>query len=490
MAVKTENQLSPHARSLWLKALSAFEQRNFGYVVQLARPVLEDAPDFLAGRQMLRHAELALAKGNGKGLFKGMTGGGLSRFGGGGLGKRDPRAAMESAEDTLEKDPTHQGANLLLREAAMALDLPEVASFALETLRDAYPNDTKILHELARHYRAVALPEKAIHVYNAIVEVNPTDLEAIKGGKDAAASATIRRGGWELAASEGGSYRDALRSQAESASLERQASMVTSVESIEVRLGELYAQYHHDQRDLNVVRRIAALNEQKDDYATALEWYQYAVTLTHHADPGLVRKVSDLGLKHLDYQIKSREDWLETHRAALVTARDEAGGLDPEIAPETVAAVAQYEHELEAYRQQRAAQRVDDARRRVERNPTDLSFRYELGEQLVGVGDVTAAIPELQRAAQSPSLGAKAMNLLAQCFEAKGIVNLAVKQYEGARERLPTMDALKKDVTYRVALVYEKTGDRDRCLERMTEVYEVDAGYRDVAARVEGSCAG
>ena len=491
MAVKTENQLPPHARSLWLKALSAFEQRNFGYVVQLARPVLQDAPDFLAGRQMLRHAELALAKGNGRGLFKGMTGGGLSRFGGGGgLGKRDPRAAMESAEDTLERDPTNPGANQLLREAAMALGLPEVASFALETLRDAYPQDLKILHELARHYRAIALPEKAIHVYNAIVAVNPADLEAIKGGKDAAASATIAGGGWGLAAREGGSYRDALRNPGESVSLERQASMVTSVESVEARLGELYAQYHENPRDLNVARRIAALNEQKDDYATALEWYQYAVTLTHHADPGLVRKVSDLALKHLDYQIKGREDWLETHRAALAAARDEAEGRDPEIAPETAAAVTQYELELEAYCQQRATQRVDDARRRVERNPTDLSFRYELGEQLVGVGDTTGAIPELQRAAQSPSLAVKAMNLLAQCFEAKGITGLAVKQYEGARERLPTMDALKKEVTYRVALVYERTGDKDRCLARMTEVYEVDAGYRDVAARVEGTCAG
>ena len=155
-----------------------------------------------------------------------------------------------------------------------------------------------------------------------------------------------------------------------------------------------------------------------------------------------------------------------------------------------MAAVTQYELELEAYRQQRAAQRVDDARRRVERNPTDLSCRYELGEQLVGMGDVTGAIPELQRAAQSPSLGVKAMHLLAQCFEAKGITNLAVKQYEGARERLPTMDALKKEITYRVALVYERTGDKARYLERMTEIYEVDAGYRGVAARVEGSCAG
>ncbi len=489
MAVKTENQLPPNTRSLWLRAFSAFEQGNFGYVIQLARPVLKEAPDFLAGRQVLRRAELALAKGGGKGFLRGMSGGGRSMFGGG-LGKKDPRAALESAEDTLEKDPTNQGANMLLREAAMALEMPEVASFALETLRDAYPRDVKILHELARHYRAIALPEKAIDVYNAIVALNPADMEAIQGGKDAAASATISGGGWETATREGGSYRDALKDRGEAESLERSASMVKSVEAIEAQLGELYAQYGENQQSLNVVRKIASLNEQKDDYAAALEWYQYAVTLTNHSDPGLVRKVSDLTLKNLDYQIKSREDWLETHRAALDAARAEAGGEEPEVAPETAEAVAQYGGELEEYRRQRAAVQVDDARRRVERNPTDLSCRYELGEQLVRTGDTTAAIQELQKAAQSPSLGVKAMNLLGQCFEVKGITNLAIKQYEGAREKLPTMDALRKEITYRAALAYEKAGDQERYLARMTEIYEVDSGYRDVAARVEGSFAG
>ena len=82
------------------------------------------------------------------------------------------------------------------------------------------------------------------------------------------------------------------------------------------------------------------------------------------------------------------------------------------------------------------------------------------------------------------------MNLLGQCFEAKGIVNLAIKQYEGARERLPAMDGLKKEVTYRAALVYERAGDQEKYLARMTEIYEVDSGYQDVAPRVEGAFAG
>ena len=51
------------------------------------------------------------------------------------------------------------------------------------------------------------------------------------------------------------------------------------------------------------------------------------------------------------------------------------------------------------------------------------------------------------------------------------------------------MDALKKDVTYRLGLVYERMGTQDKYLACMTEIYEVDSAYQDVAARVEGGYA-
>ena len=84
----------------------------------------------------------------------------------------------------------------------------------------------------------------------------------------------------------------------------------------------------------------------------------------------------------------------------------------------------------------------------------------------------------------------KAKYLLGQCFEAKNILNLALKQYEDVRAKLPNMDALKKDVVYRLGLVYERAGDKEKYLACMTEIYEVDSAYLDVAARVEGSYAG
>ena len=97
----------------------------------------------------------------------------------------------------------------------------------------------------------------------------------------------------------------------------------------------------------------------------------------------------------------------------------------------------------------------------MDRNPTDLNFRYELGEQLVNAQQYTEAIAELQRAQNSPNLGQKAKYLLGQCFEAKNVLPLALKQYEDVRAKLQNMDGLKKDVTYRLGLVYERSGEKE-----------------------------
>ena len=51
------------------------------------------------------------------------------------------------------------------------------------------------------------------------------------------------------------------------------------------------------------------------------------------------------------------------------------------------------------------------------------------------------------------------------------------------------MDAMKKDITYALGLAYQKMGDKEKYLACMTEIYEVDSSFNDVAARVEGGYA-
>ena len=143
--------------------------------------------------------------------------------------------------------------------------------------------------------------------------------------------------------------------------------------------------------------------------------------------------------------------------------------------------------ELEAAKKKRAQILVEEARKRVERNPTDLQLRFELGENLANARQFREALPELQRARQNPNARLKAMNLLGFCYRELGMLDLAMKQLEEAAKEILSMDAMKKEIVYNLGLVYEKMDESEKSLNCMKQIYEADYGYKDVAERVESS---
>src|SRR4051794_37024837 len=161
MPITTEADLPSNARTLWLKAVSAVELRNFGYAISLILAVLKESPGFLEGRRVLRRAEVANTKGK-KTFLSGLSTASLK---GAGMVKKDPSAAMELAEKTLESDPYNRQANDLLKDASRAAGYPEIAAFALETLVEGNPKDTKLMHELGEHYSAMGDADKAVKIY-------------------------------------------------------------------------------------------------------------------------------------------------------------------------------------------------------------------------------------------------------------------------------------------------------------------------------------
>ena len=138
-------------------------------------------------------------------------------------------------------------------------------------------------------------------------------------------------------------------------------------------------------------------------------------------------------------------------------------------------------------KKKRAEMLIDEARKRVERIPTDLQLRFELGEHLVNAERYRDALPELQRARQNPHARLKAMNLLGRCYQELGMLDLAMKQLEDAAKEILSMDAMKKQIVYNLGLVYEQMGEREKSLNCMKQIYEADYGYKDVAQRVESS---
>ena len=461
MAVRTEKDLTDQLRGYWLKAVAAIELRNFGYAIELLENLLKQEPEFLTGRQMLRRAAATRAKSEKKSFFN-ISASPLAVMKAQRELKKDPRKAIELLEKILENEPYHQQANLLLKDAAIAAGFPEIAIFALQTLLEDDPQDVKVLHELGRLYHKYEQSDKAVEVYTRISELNPADLEAIKLGKDASARASMKTGGWN----EAESYRDLIKDKEVAVSLEQQGSMQLRGESLEQQITETFARHEADPRNIDFAKRLGALHDQKDDLEGAIAWYQYSVDLTNKSDPGLVRKVTDLKMKQLERKIRDEESYLREH----------VGEGEPEKTAE-----------LEAAKKQRSAILIDDARKRLDRNPTDLQLRYELGEHLTNAGEYRDALPELQRARQNPNARLKAMNLLGRCYRELGMLDLAAKQLDDAASEMLVMDAVKKEIVYNLGLVYEQMGDSERYIEAMKKIYEADYGYRDVAQRVESS---
>jgi len=353
---------------------------------------------------------------------------------------------------------------LLLKEAAVATGWSEIAVFALKTLLEENARDVKVLQELGRLYHDLGDHENEVEIYNQLSAIDPLDAQSLRLGKDASARASMKRGGWTQAES----YRDLIRDKDEAISLEQQSRIRLTGEALNQQIAETYVRHQAEPENLDFARRLGALSEQKDDFESAIRWYQYAADLAKGADTGLLRKISDLKIKGLEREIAALEEFLSTH-----SARDEV--------------YIEKSAQLQAAKVSRAEILIADAQERVKRNPTDLQLRFELGENFFNAGRFREAVPELQRARQNPHARLKAMNVLGCCYGELGMFDLAMKQLEEASQEISSMDAMKKEIVYNLGLIYERTGELEKSLGCMKQIYEVDYGYRDVAHRVESS---
>jgi tetratricopeptide (TPR) repeat protein len=463
MPVKTEKELSEAQRSLWLKAMAAVELRNFGYAISLLQGILKQEPQFLTGRQLLRRAEVAKQKAGKKSFFNISTAP-LAVMKAQREIKKTPQRAVEMIEKVLEEEPYHRQANLTLKEAAVAAGWPEIGVFALRTLLEENPGDVKLLHELGQLYHQTGQSEEEVEIYNRIAEIDPLDSAALRLGKDASARASMSTGGWTQAES----YRELIKDKDVAISLEQQSRMQLTGEALDQQIAELETRQRAEPQNIDVARRLGALCEQKDDIESAIKWYQRAVELTGSSDAGLIRKMSNLKMRGAEREIAAHEEFLAGH-----TKKD--------------AVHAKKSEELQAAKKKRAGILIEEAKKRLERNPTDLQLRFELGENLVNAQRFREAVPELQRARQNPNARLKAMNLLGVCYRELGMLDLAMKQFEDAAKEIVTMDGMKKEIVYNLGIVYEKMGAREKSLNCMKQIYESDYGYRDVAGRVESS---
>jgi len=453
-----EGQLPPNLRTLWLKALSAVELQNYSYGISLCQAILKDAPGYVDARKLARKCAYKVSDGGKK------KGNAVSQIFSSGVSisklqgqiKKDAKAGLMALEKELEKDPNSGPLNDLLFDTAVQLNLLDTAIFALETVRKGAPDNTMLLHKLANYYLARDMPHDAAGVYKDIIKQDPTDIDAVKGEKDATARASMKKGGWEK-----GTMQDARKDASADLEKEEEDRAGMTRDQKKEKLARLMAKYKEDQNDLATAKEIGTIYEDFGYWPDAYVFYNWAYQLSN----------KDVTLKNKAERMKSKD------AEEQISKLEEKVAADPDN--------KDLADELLSFKQERAKESVADAQTRVDQNPTDPQLRFDLGLALYNSGDYNGAIPHLQQAKRNPHIRTRVLLTLGRSFDSKGMHDIANNQLEEALEDLHAMDGTKKEVLYEMGLIYTKMEQKDKALNCFKEIYEVDYSYRDVAKRVE-----
>jgi tetratricopeptide (TPR) repeat protein len=426
--------------------------------------VLEKEPGFFDCRKALRAAQLQRA-GSGGGFLKKMWGSASSspqvakaRM----ALNKNPAEAMAIAEQILNGDPNSSAAHRLIVEAANALELPQTAVMSLDTLVKNSPKDKNLVIEFAHAVGTTGGDtSQAERILGDLSRNSPNDGELNQALKDLSARKTLDQGGYNALEGGQGSYRDILKDKQQATSLEQEQRVVKSEDVTERLIGEDEARLQTEPNNLKVVRQLAELYAQKKQFERALGLYERIKSSDMGNDPSLERAIADTIVRRFDDQLEQ---------------------LDP--------AAPDYAEQSARIQAEKLNFQVTECQKRVEKYPTDLAIRFEMGQFYFQTGKITEAIQEFQKAQQNPHKRLLAMSFLAQCFAKRKMFDLAARTLQNAIKEKPVFDEEKKDLVYNLGCVLESMGKKEEAIEQFKQIYELDAGYKDVTAKVEAFYAG
>jgi tetratricopeptide (TPR) repeat protein len=469
MAEKTINELPPDLRRQHTKAVEAMQRENTDYAIALFCQILEREPAVFECRKALRAAQFKKAGATSTGFFKKMlSGAGSSPQ----IAKaklslnKNPTEAMAIAEQILSADPYNLAAHRIIVDAAQVLELPRTAAMSYETMVVNSPKDRKLAIEYAEALAASgdispAEQNRCEKILMDLLREHPNDADLSQALKNLSARKTLDQGGYAALEGGNGSYRDILKDKKEASSLEQQHRVVKTEDVTERLIGEYEARLHTETGNMKLVRSLAELYAQKKQFDRALEYYQRIKASGMGNDPSLGTAIANTIVRRFDHQIASVNPFDANHA-------------------EQVAAI----------QAEKLAFQLAECQKRVEKFPTDLAIRFEMGALYFQSGKISEAIQELQKAQGNPHKRLAAMSLLAQCFAKRRMFDLAARTLQNAIKEKVVFDDEKKELIYHLGCVLENMGKKEEAVEQFKLIYETDIGYKDVAAKVDAYYAG
>ena len=445
--------LAQKAQNFTNRGRQALETGRYDLAMDMLMEAVSAAPDVLETRKLLRTAQIANFRKNGKAGFGAKLGYMMARQKVMSLVKKGKGAeAMAEAEKLLCQNPLDADNIEAAVKAAEAAGRADHAAISIEAAYECSNKDTSLLERVATYYTMAKRWDKARDAYRKLSEMKPGDQRVMQLLKNAEAQATMNSGWTETAGKKGG-FQNLIANKEQAAKLDAANKAVVTGDDAELLIQEKLKQIAAEPKNMNARRALARLYVQGKRYYEAIDVLQQAIEVSGTMDPELDRMLSQTKVQYYDQQIEALR----------------ANGQEDE-------ALA-----MEGEKNQFV---FDDLAARVERYPNDLHLRFELGKQYFTYGYYDDALTHLQLAQKSPKDRLWALYYLAMCFLSQGQTDMGVMQLETARDAIPTMDDLKKKVVYQLGLCAESTGDLAKAYQYYKDVYSSDVGFEDLSERM------
>ena len=232
---------------------------------------------------------------------------------------------------------------------------------------------------------------------------SPNDGELNQALEDLSARKTLDQGGYNALEGGQGSYRDILKDKKESVSLEQEKRVVKTEDVTERLIGEYEARLQTEPNNLKLVRQLAELYAQKKKFEPSLALYDRIKNLDMGNDALLERAIADTIVRRFDYQMEQ---------------------FDP--------AAPDYTEQSAKLQAEKLNFQVAECQKRVEKYPTDLAVRFEMGQLYFQTGKITEAIGKIQKAKKNPHKRLAAMSFLAQCYAKRKMFDMAARMLQTA----------------------------------------------------------
>ena len=331
-----------------------------------------------------------------------------------------------------------------------------------EKLRSLFPDNLDILKALATLHHEQDAPDKAIEAYKKVTELAPDDPDA----HESLGRLYEHTRYFDKAIEE---YEEVVKLAPERIKLEESLGNLYSRGGKTAKAIEKFEKVTEQEKTNTALRKILGdlyISENLLDKAG--EVFQEVLKITPSDESAKVR-LKEISAMELDKKVEEIDTEIKEYEKLVSSQQDNAEARE----------------KLKKAKLERLDLHILALEDRVEANPDNPRFHYELGIAYKEKGQIDTALKELQLAVNDEEKSVASIHMIGLCFEEKNMLDIAARQLEKAADKVADTGDMWKQILYDLGRLYEKMGEHQKALSKYKQIYETDISYRDVSKKIE-----